>query len=750
MKFHSWQLTALVVLTVVLLPIADVNAAGGGVAAEHPTTGHGLSGSPHGKAGHADALKLPPRPITGAQAISGGQALTAGAGPFLTRPYWGWHSLNSWFDHCNPDYSVDGRICTVDGTVALKSNGYDPSFPKGYAVTPGGGDYIYYDGHNGYDLGLWYEELLAAAPGTVTVAGTDPVPYNACYGQTVVIDHGNGFSTRYAHMSAVDVTVGEHVYRGQRIGVSGNSGCTTGPHLHFGVYLTSSWTVVDAWGWLGAAGADPWPYDQGDLWLTGNPMDPVPTAPQSVAATLSGNTATVTWSPPSWDGGGLSSYTVTASPGGSSQTVDPSLTSATFPGLTNGTAYTFTVTAATQAGPGATSAPSAPVTPQNPLFVSYFSWYDLASQGMTVDNIHIANPGASISTGRIILGNQTLAFSVGSGGSSAYSFPPGTIGGPVVVDVDSGPAVIASQRVNYYQSFNEVVAQPAAAASTSSYFTWFDKQSPGMYQDNIHVLNPGSQPATVNVAIPGCAVQTAAIAGGAEQAFSCDGGYGGPVSVNVTSGPSVIASQRVTYDESFNEVAAQPATVASNHSYFTWFDKRSRGMYQDNVHILNPGAQASTVSVGIPGCAGQTGTVAPGAEQIFTCPGGYGGPVTVNVSSGAPVIASQRVTYYQSFNEVPAASSGVPASYFTWFDKRTSGVYQDNVHVLNPGTQATPVTVRIAGCADQNASVAAGAEQVFTCDGGLGGPVSVTATSGVIASQRVTYYLSFNEVPGVP
>lgn len=748
MNAHRWQLTALAVLTAVLLPISDVNAAGGGVAAEHPTAGYGLSSSI--RRGHADTFKLPSRPISGAQAISGNHAVNAGVGPFLTRPYWGWHSLNSWFDHCTPDYSVDGRICTVDGTVALKSNGYDPYFNKGYAVTPGGSDYIYYDGHNGYDLGLWYEELLAAAPGTVTVAGTDPVPYNACYGQTVIIDHGNGFSTRYAHMSEVDVSVGEQVYRGQRIGVSGNSGCTTGPHLHFGVYLTSSWTVIDAWGWLGAAGADPWPYDQGDLWLTGNPMDPVPTAPQNVAATLSGNTATVTWSPPSWDGGGLRGYTVTASPGGASQTVAPDATSASFPGLTNGTAYTFTVTATTQAGSGPTSAPSAPVTPQNPLYVSYFSWYDLASPGMSVDNIQIANPAASTSSGRITLGNQTLPFSVGAGQSSAFSFPAGTIGGPVVVNVDSGPPVVASQRVDYYQSFNEVPAQPAAAAASTSYFTWFDKQSPGMYQDNIHVINPASQPATVNVSIPGCPAQTGAIASGAEQVFTCDGGFGGPVAVNVSSGPPVIASQRVTYHQSFNEVAAQPAAAAASQSYFTWFDKRSQGMYQDNVHVLNPGTQSATVNVGIPGCSTQSGSVAPGAEQVFTCAGGFGGPVTVQVASGPPVLASQRVTFYDSFNEVPAASAAVPAAYFTWFDKQSPGVYQDNVHVLNPGSQAASVTVSIPGCAAQTGSVAAGAEQFFSCNGGIGGPVAVTSSSGVVASQRVTYYLSFNEVPASP
>ncbi|MDQ6636376.1 MAG: hypothetical protein M3Y62_01140, partial [Candidatus Dormibacteraeota bacterium] len=97
-------------------------------------------------------------------------APSGGVAAFLTRPYWHRHPVTSVFDHCNPDYSVDGRICDTDGNVALSSNGSDPSFPRGYALHPGAGDYIYYDGHNGWDVALNYESVLAAADGTVTEA----------------------------------------------------------------------------------------------------------------------------------------------------------------------------------------------------------------------------------------------------------------------------------------------------------------------------------------------------------------------------------------------------------------------------------------------------------------------------------------------------------------------------------------------------------------------------------------------------
>jgi len=193
---------------------------------------------------------------------------------FLTRPYMNYHAVTSVFDHCNPDYSVDGKVCRYDGAVGYRSNGSDPSFSLGYAQSYGGGDYLYYDGHNGWDLALNYENILAAADGTVRIAGIDPI--NTCFGQNVVIDHPNGFSTRYGHMSAIYVSQGQNVTRGQVLGVSGNTGCSSGPHLHFGVYVSSTWNAIDPWGWQGAAGADPWPYDQGRPLADRRPPEPDP------------------------------------------------------------------------------------------------------------------------------------------------------------------------------------------------------------------------------------------------------------------------------------------------------------------------------------------------------------------------------------------------------------------------------------------------------------------------------------------
>ena len=288
-------------------------------------------------------------------------AVPVGVGPFLTRPYRNPHAVTSVFDHCNPDYRRDGRICEFDGTVANAANGADPGFPAGYAVTPGRNDYLYYDGHNGWDLALRYEPVLSAAPGTVGLAGADP--YNPGFGTTITVDHGNGFTTRYAHLSQVSVTQGQAVNRGQQIGVSGSTGNSTGPHLHFGLYITNSWTAIDPWGWTGA-GQDPWPYDSGDYWLTGNPQNPAPSAPLAVVAVPGIGRAWVSWTPPAFDGGGpISSYSVVSSPGRITATVGGGATSALVNGLAPGTTYSFTVLASNSGGAGPPSTPSNGVVP---------------------------------------------------------------------------------------------------------------------------------------------------------------------------------------------------------------------------------------------------------------------------------------------------------------------------------------------------------------------------------------------------
>lgn len=203
---------------------------------------------------------------------NGSTGIAPSGGAFLTLPFMGPHYITSIFDHCYPDYNQRGSICRYDGTVAsARVGGPDPTFDAGYAQTPGGHDYLYYSGHDGYDYGLFYEPVAAAAPGRVIVADwLVPSCHTCLSGQTVEIDHGNGLLTFYGHLSKIGVSKGQYVSRGQMIGISGMTGTATGPHLHFGVYYMNGRGPVDPYGW-GGAGPDPYSKDLGDLWLTGSP-----------------------------------------------------------------------------------------------------------------------------------------------------------------------------------------------------------------------------------------------------------------------------------------------------------------------------------------------------------------------------------------------------------------------------------------------------------------------------------------------
>lgn len=225
------------------------------------------------------------------------------AGAFLTLPFMGAHYITSIFDHCGPDYTTHNSICRYDGVIAsAKVGGPDPGFSAGYAQTPGRHDYLYYAGHDGYDYGLNYEPVAAAAGGRVMLANwLVPSCHTCLSGMTVEIDHGNGLLTLYGHLSKILVAKGQLVSRGQVVGISGMTGTATGPHLHFGVYYMNGAGPVDPYGWSGR-GADPYSKDLGDLWLTGSPRFANIALPHvtinAVRRADDPNTIDVSWSSP--------------------------------------------------------------------------------------------------------------------------------------------------------------------------------------------------------------------------------------------------------------------------------------------------------------------------------------------------------------------------------------------------------------------------------------------------------------------
>ncbi len=102
-------------------------------------------------------------------------------------------------------------------------------------------------GHPGIDLGApMGTQVVAAHAGTVIYAG-----WESGYGNFVQILHANNVVTCYAHLSRIDVRVGQQVDTGQQLGLEGSTGFSTGPHLHFEVRLNGqNGAKIDPLAWL--------------------------------------------------------------------------------------------------------------------------------------------------------------------------------------------------------------------------------------------------------------------------------------------------------------------------------------------------------------------------------------------------------------------------------------------------------------------------------------------------------------------
>ena len=134
------------------------------------------------------------------------------------------------------DLLAEGMRASFPGAVGFISDDASHTTPsiwptQGYVSSPYGLRFGGTEFHQGIDIAAEMgTPIVAAADGVVTAAG-----WNGGYGNMVDIDHGSGVVTRYGHASAVAVTVGQQVRRGQVIAYVGSTGRSTGPHLHYEV-----------------------------------------------------------------------------------------------------------------------------------------------------------------------------------------------------------------------------------------------------------------------------------------------------------------------------------------------------------------------------------------------------------------------------------------------------------------------------------------------------------------------------------
>jgi murein DD-endopeptidase MepM/ murein hydrolase activator NlpD len=129
----------------------------------------------------------------------------------------------------NVSQEIDRRQALADATPSIwPAHGW-LSAGFGHRADPFTGDPAF---HPALDISTDRgQPVYATAWGTVTSAS-----YSGAYGNLIVIDHGFGLSTRYAHLSRFTVKAGDRVRRGEVIGLIGSTGRTTGPHLHYEVW----------------------------------------------------------------------------------------------------------------------------------------------------------------------------------------------------------------------------------------------------------------------------------------------------------------------------------------------------------------------------------------------------------------------------------------------------------------------------------------------------------------------------------
>lgn len=123
---------------------------------------------------------------------------------------------------------VAQQVVTFNGTVPASATKGSGAFawPTSGSVSQG-----YWGGHAALDVSSWTgAPVKVADSGYVVYVGRG---WSSGYGNHIIVDHGNGYTTLYAHLNSVFVGVGENLGKGQQIGTVGNTGNSTGPHLHF-------------------------------------------------------------------------------------------------------------------------------------------------------------------------------------------------------------------------------------------------------------------------------------------------------------------------------------------------------------------------------------------------------------------------------------------------------------------------------------------------------------------------------------
>jgi thermolysin len=370
-------------------------------------------------------------------------------------------------------------------------------------------------------------------------------------------------------------------------------------------------------------------------------------------------------------------------------------------------------------------------------------------------------------------------------GMTLYPRFAGVMGGPVSVRSLGGDKAIVSQRSVWAGgSLEEVLGIDAERRSSHFYWTWYDQLSAGMI-NWVLVANPNEAPVYFEITIHGAPAGqgSSGVIGPGESAIPTFASQmGGPVEVRAwtNSGKGtpaeVMASQRVLSNggSAFNEIPGIPAEELSDSYMWTWYDNIGG---QNWVLVANTNPMTIYYQIELNGgCnlpgdlpadkACETGSIAAGQNVTSMLAGKRGGPLEVRTwadvqhNTPAASIASQRMLWGPSFEEVPGYPTAALASdyHWTWYDQQTAGV-TNWVLVANPNDTPVYYEITIGGepaGPGSSGTIQPGQNVIPTFDTRMGGPVEVRAWTDpgkgtpaeVMASQRVLWKGYFNEVLG--
>lgn len=297
------------------------------------------------------------------------------------------------------------------------------------------------------------------------------------------------------------------------------------------------------------------------------------------------------------------------------------------------------------------------------LDTSYnFTWYDSRPEnGMKGNWILVANAGQQAAQVDIFIGGNNMgSYTIPVGGKITPSYP-NLMDGPVQVVSTNGQPIIASQRVLWGSSFNEVMGTPTSGLDTIYYFTWYDMvRARGMKGNWVLVSNLSDSTVHAQIFIGTGSTPRGTYAIEPHQSVtpSYPDLMDGPVRVictDCTAGQKIMVSQRILYNDSFEEVQGTAPAGLTEREFFGWYDFTAANEMRGNwLLIANLGVGTTTVDVFIGSSTTPMATYDIGEGDRVTpmFPEVMDGPVRVLSRNNQPLMVSQRSIYRRSFNEL--------------------------------------------------------------------------------------------------